>query len=221
MFQNEWTPFLKAEFEKPYFQKLSAFLRNEFRTKKIYPIRTNVFSAFENTNYSDIKVVIVGQDPYHQPNQAHGMCFSVQKGVKIPPSLENIYKELHDDLGCSIPHHGYLMKWAKQGVFLMNTVLTVEDSKPLSHRGKGWELFTDEVMRKLNEHETPIVFILWGRNAQDKAKWITNPKHVLIKSPHPSPLSAYNGFFGSRPFSKCNQALVERGLTPIDWQIED
>ncbi len=221
MFQNEWTPFLKAEFEKPYFQKLSAFLRNEFRTKKVYPIRTNVFSAFENTNYSDIKVVIVGQDPYHQPNQAHGMCFSVQKGVKIPPSLENIYKELHDDLGCSIPHHGYLMKWAKQGVFLMNTVLTVEDSKPLSHRGKGWELFTDEVMRKLNEHETPIVFILWGRNAQDKAKWITNPKHVLIKSPHPSPLSAYNGFFGSRPFSKCNQALVERGLTPIDWQIED
>lgn len=221
MFQNEWTPFLKAEFEKPYFQKLSAFLRNEFRTKKIYPIRTNVFSAFENTNYSDIKVVIVGQDPYHQPNQAHGMCFSVQKGVKIPPSLENIYKELHDDLGCSIPHHGYLMKWAKQGVFLMNTVLTVEDSKPLSHRGKGWELFTDEVMRKLNEHETPIVFILWGRNAQDKAKWITDPKHVMIKSPHPSPLSAYNGFFGSRPFSKCNQALAERGLTPIDWQIED
>ena len=221
MFQNEWTPFLKAEFEKPYFQKLSAFLRNEFRTKKVYPIRTNVFSAFENTNYSDIKVVIVGQDPYHQPNQAHGMCFSVQKGVKIPPSLENIYKELHDDLGCSIPHHGYLMKWAKQGVFLMNTVLTVEDSKPLSHRGKGWELFTDEVMRKLNEHETPIVFILWGRNAQYNAKLITNPKHVLIKSPHPSPLSAYNGFFGSRPFSKCNQALVERGLTPIDWQIED
>lgn len=221
MFQNEWTPFLKAEFEKPYFQKLSAFLRNEFRTKKIYPIRTNVFSAFENTNYSDIKVVIVGQDPYHQPNQAHGMCFSVQKGVKIPPSLENIYKELHDDLGCSIPHHGYLMKWAKQGVFLMNTVLTVEDSKPLSHRGKGWELFTDEVMRKLNEHETPIVFILWGRNAQDKAKWITDPKHVMIKSPHPSPLSAYNGFFGSRPFSKCNQALAERGLAPIDWQIED
>ncbi len=220
MFQNEWTPFLKAEFEKPYFQKLSAFLRVEFRTKKIYPIRTNVFAAFENTNYSDIKVVIVGQDPYHQPNQAHGMCFSVQKGIKIPPSLENIYKELHDDLGCSIPHHGYLMKWAKQGVFLMNTVLTVEDSKPLSHRNKGWEQFTDEVMRKLNEHDSPIVFILWGRNAQDKARWITNPKHYLIKSPHPSPLSAYNGFFGSRPFSKCNQFLRQHGMPEIDWQIE-
>lgn len=221
MFQNEWTPFLKAEFEKPYFQNLSAFLRNEFRTKKIYPIRTNVFAAFENTDYPDIKVVIVGQDPYHQPHQAHGMCFSVQRGVKIPPSLVNIYTELHDDLGCAIPHHGYLMKWAKQGVFLMNTVLTVEDSKPLSHRGKGWEIFTDEVMKKLNEHEKPIVFILWGRNAQEKARWITDPKHCLIKSAHPSPLSAYNGFFGSRPFSKCNDFLIRNGLSPIDWQIED
>ena len=187
----------------------------------MYPPRLQVFSAFEFTNYSDVKVVILGQDPYHQPNQAHGMCFSVRKGVKVPPSLVNIYKELHDDLGCTIPHHGYLMKWAQQGVFLMNTVLTVEDSKPLSHRGKGWEEFTDEVMRRLNDHPDPLVFILWGRNAQDKGRWITNPKHLILKSPHPSPLSASYGFFGTHPFSKANQFLIDQGRTPIDWQIED
>ncbi len=149
------------------------------------------------------------------------MCFSVRKGVKVPPSLVNIYKELHDDLGCTIPHHGYLMKWAQQGVFLMNTVLTVEDSKPLSHRGKGWEEFTDEVMRRLNDHPDPLVFILWGRNAQDKGRWITNPKHLILKSPHPSPLSASYGFFGTHPFSKANQFLIDQGRAPIDWQIED
>ena len=198
-----------------------AVLRQQYATTKVYPPRLQVFSAFEFTNYSDVKVVILGQDPYHQPNQAHGMCFSVRKGVKVPPSLVNIYKELHDDLGCTIPHHGYLMKWAQQGVFLMNTVLTVEDSKPLSHRGKGWEEFTDEVMRKLNDHPDPLVFILWGRNAQDKGRWITNPKHLILKSPHPSPLSASYGFFGTHPFSKANQFLIDQGRTPIDWQIED
>ena len=221
MFQNEWTPFLKEEFEKPYFKKLSAFLHEQYAVTAVYPPRLQVFSAFEQTDYPDVKVVIVGQDPYHQPNQAHGMCFSVRKGVRIPPSLVNIYKELNSDLGCTIPHHGYLMKWAHQGVFLMNTVLTVEDSKPLSHRNKGWEQFTDEVMRKLNDHPEPLVFILWGKNAQEKGRWITDPRHLILKSVHPSPLSASRGFFGTRPFSKTNEFLVSHGRTPIDWQIED
>lgn len=221
MFQNEWTPFLKEEFEKPYFQELSAFLKQQYQSKKIYPPRTEVFSSFEMTNYSDIQVVILGQDPYHQPNQAHGMCFSVRKGVKIPPSLMNIYNELQTDVGGSIASHGYLMKWAKQGVFLLNTILTVEDSKPLSHKNRGWELFTDEVMKKLNEHPSHLVFILWGRNAQGKGRWITNPRHLILKSVHPSPLSAYNGFFGSKPFSKTNEFLVSHGRTAIDWQIEE
>ena len=218
---NDWLEPLKPEFAKPYYAQLYKKVKEEYTTHQIFPPSDMIFHAFEVTPLEDVKVVILGQDPYHQPNQAHGMCFSVRKGVKVPPSLVNIYKELHDDLGCTIPHHGYLMKWAQQGVFLMNTVLTVEDSKPLSHRGKGWEEFTDEVMRKLNDHPDPLVFILWGRNAQDKGRWITNPKHLILKSPHPSPLSASYGFFGTHPFSKANQFLIDQGRTPIDWQIED
>ena len=216
-----WNDLFQQEIEKPYYQELMAFLDEEYKTKTIFPPREDLFTCFDVCPYEKVKVVILGQDPYHQPNQAHGMCFSVRKGVKVPPSLVNIYKELHDDLGCTIPHHGYLMKWAQQGVFLMNTVLTVEDSKPLSHRGRGWEEFTDEVMRKLNDHPDPLVFILWGRNAQDKGRWITNPKHLILKSPHPSPLSANYGFFGTHPFSKANQFLIDQGRAPIDWQIED
>lgn len=219
MSQNQWTEFLKNEFEEPYFQELSEFLKEEYASKKIYPPREQVFSCFNHTDYPDVKVVILGQDPYHQPHQAHGMCFSVLKGVKTPPSLVNIYKELNSDLGCAIPNHGYLMDWAKQGVFLLNTVLTVEDSKAFSHRNKGWETFTDHVLVKLNDHPEPLVFILWGKAAQDKIKYITNPKHCIIKSAHPSPLSAHNGFFGSRPFSKTNQFLEEHNRKPIQWEI--
>lgn len=221
MFKNEWTPFLKEEFEKDYFKRLSAFIHEEYEHKKIYPIKQNVFAAFENTDFSDVKVVILGQDPYHQPNQAHGMCFSVQKGVAIPPSLLNIYKELYSDLGYPIAKHGYLMSWAKQGVFLLNTILTVEDSKPLSHKGKGWEIFTDEVIRKLNRREKPMVFILWGRNARDKKVLITNPNHLILEASHPSPLSAHTGFFQTKPFSKCNQFLETHHQDPVMWKIED
>ena len=220
MFQNEWTPFLKEEFQKPYFQQLSAFLRQQYATTNVYPPRLQVFSAFEFTNYSDVKVVILGQDPYHQPNQAHGMCFSVRKGVKVPPSLVNIYKELHDDLGCTIPDHGCLTKWAEQGVLMLNTVLTVRAHQAHSHRDIGWEEFTDAVIRALNKEDRPIVFILWGAPAQRKASMLDNPNHLILKSPHPSPLSAFRGFFGSRPFSKTNAFLKEHGETEIDWQID-
>lgn len=220
MIKNEWTPFLKAEFEKDYFKKLAAFIHEEYEIKRIYPPKHNVFAAFENTDFQDVKVVILGQDPYHQPNQAHGMCFSVQKGVQIPPSLLNIYKELKSDLGYEIPNHGYLMSWAKQGVFLLNTILTVEDSKPLSHKGKGWEIFTDEVIKKLNEREKPMVFVLWGRNARDKKVLITNKNHLILEASHPSPLSAHSGFFGSRPFSKINDFLIKTNQEPINWKIE-
>lgn len=221
MQENRWTPFLKEEFKKPYFLELSAFLKEEYATKKIYPPHDDVFNAFAYTPYDAVKVVILGQDPYHQPRQAHGLCFSVNKGIPIPPSLMNIYKELNSDLGCTIPHHGFLVDWAKQGVFLLNTTLTVQESKPNSHYNKGWEIFTDTVIQKINEKETPVVFILWGRNARNKKALITNPKHLIIESAHPSPLSAYNGFFESRPFSRCNQFLSEQGITPIQWQIRD
>lgn len=221
MVKNEWTPFLKAEFEKDYFKKLATFIHEEYETKQIYPPKQNVFAAFENTDFPDVKVVILGQDPYHQPHQAHGMCFSVQKGVKIPPSLLNMYKELQNDLGYSIPKHGYLMPWAKQGVFLLNTILTVEDSKPLSHKGKGWEQFTDEVIKKLNKREKPMVFVLWGRNARDKRILITNKNHLILEAAHPSPLSAHAGFFGSRPYSKINEFLLKTNQEPIQWRIED
>jgi len=217
MFQNGWTEFLKEEFEKPYFVELSAFLKEEYATKTIYPKKEEVFSSFYYTDYTDVKVVILGQDPYHQPNQAHGMCFSVKKGVKIPPSLVNIYQELREDIACSTPNHGFLLSWAKQGVLLLNSVLTVQDSKAFSHAKKGWEVFTDHVLLKLNESEKPIVFILWGRAAQEKAALITNCKHLLLKSVHPSPLSAYNGFFGSKPFSKANEYLIQQNREAINW----
>lgn len=220
MVKNEWTPFLENEFDKEYFKTLSAFIHHEYECKQIYPIIQNVFSAFEHTDFSDVKVVILGQDPYHQPCQAHGMCFSVCQGVKIPPSLLNIYKELKSDCGCHIPSHGYLMKWADQGVFLLNTILTVEDSKPLSHKDRGWEIFTDEVIKKLNEREDAMVFVLWGRNARGKKELITNPKHLIIEGAHPSPLSAYHGFFNTKPFSKINHFLIDNNQKPIDWQIE-
>jgi len=221
MFNNQWKTFLEKEFKQPYFQELAAFLKVEYANKKIYPSKIDVFSTFINTDLDEVKIVIIGQDPYHQPNQAHGMCFSVLPTVKIPPSLTNIYRELQDDMGCYIPNHGYLMSWAKQGVLMLNTVLTVEDSKPLSHRNKGWEIFTDHVLEYLNQQDRPIVYLLWGKPAQTKAVIITNQKHLLLKAPHPSPLSAYQGFFGSKHFSKANRYLVEHGLKPIDWQIEN
>ena len=217
---NEWRKFKKEEFEKPYFKELAKFLRKEYDTKTIYPPKRLVFSAFDSCDYEDVKVVIIGQDPYHQVNQAHGMCFSVNKGIRIPPSLVNIYKELNNDLGCSIPSHGYLMKWAKQGVFLLNAILTVEDSKPSSHKNKGWEIFTDNAIKKLNEHKNPLVFILWGNFARSKASMIDN-RHLIIESAHPSPLSAHYGFFNSKPFSKCNNFLIKNGIKPIDWQIDE
>ena len=219
MFQNEWTPLLKHEFEQDYFKKLAKFVHEEYETKTIFPPKTWVFSSFEHTNLKDVKVVILGQDPYHQPNQAHGMCFSVQKGVKIPPSLVNIYKEINSDLGLPIPNHGFLMHWAKQGVLLLNTVLTVEYNKAFSHRGMGWEVFTDNILKILNEQDQPIVFLLWGKPAQQKMKFLNNPKHLVLTAAHPSPLSAYNGFFGCKHFSKTNNFLVQQGCTPIDWRV--
>ena len=220
MSENYWNLFLKEEFEKSYFKELSEFLKNEYANKSIYPKRDHVFNAFAFTSYDEVKVVILGQDPYHQPHQAHGLCFSVNRGVKIPPSLVNIYKELQTDCGCTIPNHGNLIDWTKQGVFLLNTTLTVEESKPNSHLNKGWEVFTDTVIAKINDKQTPVVFILWGRNARNKKSLITNPIHCILESAHPSPLSAYNGFFGSKPFSCCNDFLKSHNLTPIDWQIK-
>ena len=215
MKKNEWTPWLKNEWEQPYFKQLASFVHEAYETKRVYPPKAQVFSAFENCDYPDIKVVILGQDPYHQYGQAHGMCFSVNPGVKIPPSLQNIYKEIHDELGCYIPNNGYLMPWAKQGVFLLNAVLTVEDSKPRSHAQKGWEIFTDHAIQKINEKEEPVVFLLWGRDARNKASMINRNRHLVLEAAHPSPLSAYNGFFGCGHFAKANSFLNE----PVDWQI--
>ncbi|MBR5340991.1 MAG: uracil-DNA glycosylase [Erysipelotrichaceae bacterium] len=216
---NDWDEILGEEFDSEYYQKLRSFLDEEYSHKTIYPIPKYIYTALRLTSYSDTRVVILGQDPYHEPNQAHGLAFSVNKGVEVPPSLQNIYKELHDDLGCSIPNHGFLIEWAKQGVLLLNAVLTVEAHKANSHKGKGWEQLTDTIIRKLNEKNDPVVFILWGSNARSKKVYITNPKHLIIESVHPSPLSAYNGFFGSRPFSKTNAFLSNNGFKPIDWQI--
>ena len=219
MKHNEWTPFLQEEFRQPYFVKLAAFVHEEYEHKKIYPPKAQVFSAFETVDYPDVKVVILGQDPYHQPGQAHGMCFSVNPGVPVPPSLQNIFKELHSDLGCYIPDNGWLMPWAKQGVFLLNTVMTVEDSHPLAHANKGWETFTDHAIQKLSARETPIVFLLWGRNARAKESMIDTSRHLVLCAPHPSPFSASYGFFGCRHFSKANAFLKEKGIAPVDWQI--
>lgn len=219
--KNDWKNYLESEFQKDYYLKLRRFLVNEYNSKVIYPNMYDLFNALHFTPYKNVKVVILGQDPYHGPKQAHGLSFSVNPGVKTPPSLINIYKELHDDLGCYIPNNGYLKKWADQGVLLLNTVLTVRAGEANSHRNKGWEEFTNKIITILNEKETPIVFILWGNNAISKTNLITNPKHLIIKSVHPSPLSASRGFFGSRPFSKTNDFLISTKQTPIDWQIEN
>ncbi len=218
---NDWLEPLKPEFSKPYYKKLYQTVNEEYRTHQIFPPADDIFNAFALTPLHEVKVVILGQDPYHGEGQAHGLCFSVKPDVEIPPSLVNIYKELQDDCGCEIPNNGYLTKWAKQGVLLLNTVLTVRAHQANSHRGIGWEEFTDAAIRVLNEQDRPMVFILWGRPAQMKKSMLTNPKHMIIESPHPSPLSAYRGFFGSRPFSRTNKFLKEHGLKEIDWQIED
>ena len=221
MIQNDWLAPLKPEFSKPYYAELFKFVKNEYATRQIFPPADDIFNAFHLTPLHEVKVVILGQDPYHTDGQAHGLCFSVKPDVDIPPSLVNIYQELHDDLGCYIPNNGYLTKWAKQGVLMLNTVLTVRAHQANSHRGMGWEQFTDAAIRILNEQDRPIVFILWGSPAQKKAQMLNNPKHLILKAPHPSPLSAYRGFFGSRPFSQTNEFLVKNGLEPIDWQIEN
>ena len=211
---------MAEEFEKAYYLDLRGFLLEEYRTRTVYPEKDDIFNALKFTDYDDVKVVILGQDPYHGHRQAHGLSFSVKPGVKIPPSLRNIFKELNADLGCEIPNHGYLKKWADQGVLLLNTVLTVREGEANSHRGKGWEHFTDQVITLLNEREKPVIFILWGKPAQSKLKLIDEHKHKIIMSVHPSPLSARRGFFGSKPFSKVNQLLKEQGEQEIDWQIE-
>lgn len=218
---NDWQDLLKEEFDKEYYQNLRLFLINEYKTKTVYPNMENIFNALNFTAYKDVKVVILGQDPYHGPNQAYGLAFSVQKGVKTPPSLVNIYKELNDDLGCYIPNNGYLKSWADQGVLLLNTVLTVRAHEANSHRNIGWETFTNKIISLLNERKEPIVFILWGSPAIAKKKLITNSQHYIITSPHPSPLSAYRGFFGSKPFSKTNEFLKSINIQPINWQIEN
>ncbi|MBR6359233.1 MAG: uracil-DNA glycosylase [Lachnospiraceae bacterium] len=217
---NDWTEKLSPEYKKPYYRTLFDFVSREYETHVIYPPSSDIFNAFHYSSFKDTRVVILGQDPYHEPGQANGLCFSVKPPVDIPPSLQNIYKELHDDVGCYIPDNGDLTKWASQGVLLLNTVLTVRAHAANSHAGHGWEEFTDAALKALNEKDTPVVFLLWGTPAGRKAELITNPKHLILKSPHPSPLSAYRGFFGCRHFSKTNEFLEKNGLTPIDWQIE-
>ena len=220
MITNDWLTAFGGEFHKPYYRQLFEFVKNEYNTTVVFPPADDIFNAFHLTPLSKVKVVILGQDPYHNNGQAHGLCFSVKKGVEVPPSLVNIYKELHDDLGCTIPNHGCLTKWAEQGVLMLNTVLTVRAHQANSHRGIGWEEFTDAAIMALNSQDRPIVFILWGAPAQRKARMLDNPKHLILKAPHPSPLSAYRGFFGSKPFSQTNDFLKEHGIEPIDWQIE-
>lgn len=221
MIQNDWLEPLSPEFRKPYYAELFKFVQSEYASRKIFPPADDIFNAFHLTPLHEVKAVILGQDPYHNDGQAHGLCFSVKPEVEIPPSLVNIYKELQDDLGCYIPNNGYLTKWARQGVLMLNTVLTVRAHQANSHRGMGWEEFTDAAIRILNEQDRPIVFILWGSPAQRKAQMLNNPKHLILKAPHPSPLSAYRGFFGSRPFSQTNAFLEKNGVEPIDWQIEN
>lgn len=217
---NEWSNALKDETEKDYFKELCAFVEDEYNSNVIYPPKEDVFNALKYTSLEDVKVVILGQDPYFNEKQAHGLCFSVQLGVDVPPSLRNIYAELETDLGLVRPNNGYLTKWAKQGVLMLNTVLTVRAENPNSHQGKGWEKFTDAIIRKLNEQDRPIVYMLWGKPAQTKIKMLNNPNHLILKAPHPSPLSAYRGFFGCKHFSTANDFLEKNGLLPIDWQIE-
>ena len=219
LIHNDWQDVLAPEFEKEYYQQLHAFLRDEYQHHRVYPDMYHIFQAFEWTPFSQVKVVILGQDPYHGPHQAHGLSFSVQPGVPVPPSLQNIYKELQDDLGIAPVNHGYLKKWADQGVLLLNSVLTVRDGQAFSHQGHGWERLTDVAIHQLSERPKPVVFILWGRAAQNKMTLIDQTRNIVIKSAHPSPLSASRGFFGSRPFSKTNAALTAMGEEPIDWQL--
>ena len=218
--KNDWDLILKDEFNKEYYLKLREFLKKEYSTGNIFPNMYDIFNAFKYTAYKDVKVVILGQDPYHGVGQAHGLCFSVKKGVEPPPSLKNIYREIDNELNIGIPTHGELTKWAKQGVLLLNTVLTVRESQANSHRGVGWELFTDHVIEKLNARSTPIIFLLWGANARSKKNLINNPIHKILECAHPSPLSAYNGFFGCGHFIKTNEFLKEIGLREIDWKID-
>ena len=222
MIDNDWLPCIKQEFTKPYYKELYTFVKHEYDTRIIYPPAEDIFNAFHFTPLSKVKVMILGQDPYHNENQAHGLSFSVLPTQKdIPLSLVNIYQELHDDLGCYIPNNGYLKKWADQGVLLLNTVLTVRAHQANSHQGKGWEQFTDAVIEAVNAQDRPIVYLLWGRPAQSKIPMLTNSKHLILKAPHPSPLSAYRGFFGCRHFSQANAFLEKNGIEPIDWQIEN
>ena len=218
-FGNDWDSILADEWQKSYFKELQCFLENEYSQNKIYPEKDDIFNALKYTSFADTKVVIIGQDPYHGEGQAHGLCFSVKKGVKVPPSLKNIYKELKDDVDFIIPPHGELVNWAKQGVLMLNNVLTVREANPNSHKGKGWEKFTDRVILELDKKETPVVFLLWGANAQKKAEMITNPIHKKLISVHPSPLSARRGFLGCKHFSKTNEILKSSGLEEIQWQI--
>lgn len=218
---NDWLEVLKPEFAKPYYRSLYDFINSEYSTRVVYPPAQDIFSALHLTPRRKVKAVILGQDPYHNEGQAHGLSFSVRPGVEIPPSLVNIFKELHDDIGCRIPNNGFLESWARQGVLMLNTVLTVRAHQANSHQGVGWEHFTDAVIRSVDELDHPVVFMLWGRPAQSKQTLITNPEHLILKAPHPSPLSAYRGFFGCRHFSKTNEFLKEHGMEPIDWQIED
>lgn len=218
---NDWSDELKEEYKKPYYKELYNKVNEEYARTKVFPPADDIFNAFHLTPLANVKCVIIGQDPYHGENQAHGLCFSVKPGVEIPPSLVNIYKELEDDLGCYIPNNGYLVKWAQQGVLMLNNVLTVRAHQAASHQGIGWEQFTDAAMDILNKQDRPIVFLLWGRPAQMKAAKLNNPNHLILKAPHPSPLSAYRGFFGCKHFSQANEFLKANGIEPIDWQIEN
>lgn len=222
MITNDWLGTLKGEFAKPYYKELYQFVKEEYNTRVIYPPADDIFNAFHFTPLSEVKVLILGQDPYHGEHQAHGLCFSVLPDQPdLPPSLLNIYKELESDLGCYIPNNGYLEKWARQGVLMLNTVLTVRAHQANSHQGKGWEQFTDAIIHAVNAQDRPVVYLLWGRPAQSKIPMLNNPKHLILKAPHPSPLSAYRGFFGCRHFSQTNEFLKKNGIAPIDWQIEN
>ena len=221
MIGNGWDNLLKSEYTKEYFLNLEKFVSNEYKTKTIYPKMSEIFKAFQETPYDKVKVVIIGQDPYHGENEAEGLSFSVKKGIAKPPSLMNIFTELRDDLGYKIPNNGSLEPWAKEGVLLLNSTLTVVKDTPKSHSNKGWEIFTDEVIKIINKKTTPVVFILWGSDARSKKSLITNKIHYIIESPHPSPLSAYGGFFGSKPFSKANNFLIKNNIQPVNWEIKD
>ena len=222
MIEGDWLDAVSDEFKKPYYKNLYEFVKNEYSTHVVYPPSEDIFNALHFTALKYVKVLILGQDPYHEPGQAHGLSFSVLPGkADTPPSLQNIYKELNDDLGCYIPNNGYLKKWADQGVLMLNTVLTVRAHAANSHQGKGWEQFTDAIIQAVNKKDEPVVYMLWGRPAQMKRSMLNNPKHLVLTAPHPSPLSAYRGFFGCKHFSKANEFLKANGIEPIDWQIEN